>query len=77
MEIGPDGGQQFVLRDQFSRAPDETTQDFERFRREDDTVLSSPQQGIGPIKPKLAKGKLACTHGSTLTVPILPILRES
>jgi len=77
VKIGPDGGQQFVLGDQFPWALDETTQYFERFWREDDTVVSPPQHCIGPIEPKLAKGKLACTHGSTLAVLILPILRES
>jgi hypothetical protein len=77
VEIGPNGSQQFVLRDQFSGALDEATQYFERLRREDNAVLSSPKQGIGPIKPKLAKGKLACTHGSTPQSRSLLILRES
>jgi hypothetical protein len=26
--------------------------------------MSSPEQGVGPIKPKLAKSELACFHGS-------------
>jgi hypothetical protein len=72
MEIGPDGVEQFIFGYQFSRPLDETTQHFEGFRREYDALLSSPQQGIGPIKPKLAKGKLACTHGCAPQRPDLP-----
>jgi hypothetical protein len=63
MEIGPDGVEQFVFRYKFSWALDQTAQDFEGLRRKQNTVLSPPQQRIGPIEPKLAKGKLACSHG--------------
>jgi hypothetical protein len=63
VEVGPDGVEQFVLSYQFSGAFDQTAQQLERLRRQHDTVLSSPKQGVGPIKPKLTKGKLACSHG--------------